>query len=181
MVVLRGLYVSSVELDFGLHVSQFRGMISQSPEKSEIVIVGAGLAGYAAAVALAGTGANITVLDRVPEGVGASGHYDPRTIALSPSSFKMLSCLDVLSACQDAPTPIAAMKITEAETVPRWPRGSLDFGDAESDDALAYMVRNHDLHAAFVKVSKDIPNISMRKGQAVTDIEQTPYLSLIHI
>ena len=48
--------------------------------------------------------------------------------------------------------------------------GSLDFGDAESDDALAYMVRNHDLHAAFKKVSKDIPNISIRKGQAVTDM-----------
>ena len=52
-------------------------------------------------------------------------------------------------------------------------RQSLDFGDAESDDVLAYMVRNHDLHAAFAKVSKEIPNISMRKGQAVTDIEQT--------
>lgn len=173
MFVLRGLYVSSVGLDFGLHVSQFRGMISPSPEKSEIVIVGAGLAGYAAAVALAGTGANITMLDRAPEGLGAAGHSDPRTTALSPSSFKMLSCLDVLSACQVAPTPIAAMKITEAESVPRWPGGSLHFGDAESDDALAYMVRNHDLHAAFAKVSKDIPNISMRKGQAVTDIEQT--------
>ncbi|MEC8414854.1 MAG: hypothetical protein VXY97_04280, partial [Pseudomonadota bacterium] len=72
MVVLRGLYVSAVGLDFGLHVSQFRAMISTSPEKSEIVIVGAGLAGYAAAVALAGTWANITVLDRVPEGLGAS-------------------------------------------------------------------------------------------------------------
>ncbi|MEC8029076.1 MAG: FAD-dependent monooxygenase, partial [Pseudomonadota bacterium] len=133
MVVLRWLYVSSVGLDFGLHVSQFRSMISPSPEKSEIVIVGAGLAGYAAAVALAGTGVNITMLDRAPEGLSAAGHSDPRTTALSPSSFKMLSCLDVLPACQEAPTPIAAMKITEAETVPRWPGGSLEFKDAESD------------------------------------------------
>ncbi|MEC7551941.1 MAG: NAD(P)-binding protein, partial [Pseudomonadota bacterium] len=76
MVSLRGLYVSSVGLDFGLHVSQFRSMISPSPEKSEIVIVGAGLAGYAAAVALAGTGVNITMLDRAPEGLSAAGHSD---------------------------------------------------------------------------------------------------------
>ena len=60
----------------------------------------------------------------------------------------------MLSACQDAPTPIVAMKITEAEAVPGWPGGSLDFGDAESDDALAYMVRNHDLHAALQKSAR---------------------------
>ncbi|NCG11555.1 MAG: FAD-binding protein [Alphaproteobacteria bacterium] len=148
-------------------------MSSLSPETCEIVIVGAGLAGYAAALALSGTGADIIMLDRGTDNAGNASHSDPRTTALSPSSFKMLSCLDVLSACRETPTPISAMKITEAVSVPKWPGGLLNF-EGTDDGALAYMVRNHDLHAAFAKVSRNISNISIRQGQTVTDMEQTP-------
>ena len=167
-------HVASVVLDFGHYVSHFMHMDSPSPEKCEIVIVGAGLAGYAAALALAGTGAEIVVLDRATDSSGGAAHPDPRTTALSPSSFKMLTCLDVLSACQEVPTPIAAMRITEASSVPKWPGGLLNFENANDGDALAYMVRNRDLLGAFAEVSKDISNISIRKGQTVTDMEQTP-------
>ena len=61
-------------------------MSSLSPETCEIVIVGAGLAGYAAALALSGTGADIIMLDRGTDNAGNASHSDPRTTALSPSS-----------------------------------------------------------------------------------------------
>lgn len=160
-------------LDFGVWVGHFRSMSSQISEKCEIVIVGAGLAGYAAAIALAGTGADIVLLDRASKVSEDVSTTDPRTTALSPSSFKMLTCLDIVAALHEDPKPIAAMKITEAASVTKWPGGGMDFEAADDDEALAYMVRNHDLLAAFEKVSQSLPNLSIRKGQSVTDAVQT--------
>lgn len=62
---------------------------------SDIIIVGGGLNGPALALALAGGGMNVTVIDSQPVGKLTSGGFDGRAYALALASQRMLAALDI--------------------------------------------------------------------------------------
>lgn len=81
------------------------------PLSAEVVVVGAGPAGLAAALALADAGAEV-VIAAPPENCAIRG--DTRSAALLPSSICLLENLGVWQRCAAASAPLLAIRIIDA-------------------------------------------------------------------
>ena len=112
--------------------------LTQQPlnETHDVAVVGAGLVGLAAALALTRRGLKVALLERAaPERVRSALGFDPRTVALAPPAVKLLSQIGVWD--ETSATPIRRMRVWEGEGT-----AAMHFGDGE---ALAYVVENSDL------------------------------------
>ena len=102
-------------------------------ETHDVAVVGAGIVGLAAALALAQRGLQVALLERVaPERVRSALGFDPRTVALAPPAVTLLKQLGVWDDAEAA--PIGRMEVWEEEGT-----AALHFGE---DEALAHVVEN---------------------------------------
>ena len=126
------------------------------------IVVGAGLAGLAGALALANAGATVYLCDagRRPNGKSGGVKADPRVTALSPSSVTMLEALGVPGDLRAV--PVAGMQVTAAHPDAGLGGGLLAFGDAGQTDApLAYIQPNGDLHRSLLAAAGAHPDIRL--------------------
>jgi len=99
----------------------------------DVAVVGAGIVGLGAALALAQGGLRVALLERVaPQRVRSALGFDPRTVALAPPAVALLKRLGVWDEADAA--PIDHMKVWEEEGT-----AALHFGDGET---LAHVVEN---------------------------------------
>ena len=129
---------------------------------TDIAVVGGGLVGLAAALALRASGQRVTLLDRQT----LAGRDDPRASFLARSSLRMLDRLGVGIDAQ----PVSA--ILAAEAVPGRPvrSGSLQFEPQMRAD-LGAVVENAELHRALLDAVRS-SDIHIREG--VTVLEAIP-------
>lgn len=82
--------------------------------KVDVAIIGAGLTGMSLAVALAGAGRRVTVVDArgVPTGMPPGAHFDARIYAVSPASARWLELAHVWQALDASRiTPVYDMQV----------------------------------------------------------------------
>lgn len=136
-----------------------------SVRQADIVIVGAGVVGLAAALALAGTKLEIVVLDAQPSHVPPSPARDlsdwaRRVTALTPASKQFLSELDVWQAISGSGRigPYTDMVVWDSEGT-----GLVEF-DAQSLslDELGYIVESTVTTDALVTRVNQTPNIEIQ-------------------
>ena len=107
--------------------------VPPSDETHDVAVVGAGIVGLTAALALAQRGLRVALLERAePERVRTALGFDPRTIALAPPAVTLLKQLGVWDDAEAA--PIRRMKVWEQEGT-----AALHLGDGET---LAHVVEN---------------------------------------
>lgn len=132
--------------------------------QADIVIVGAGVVGLSAALALAATKLEILVLDAQPSHVPPSSdralsEWARRVTALTPTSAKFLSELDVWQAISDSGRigPYTDMVVWDSEGT-----GLVAF-DAQSLslDELGYIVESTVTTDALVNRVNQVPNIDV--------------------
>lgn len=116
----------------------------------DAAVVGAGIVGLAAAVALARAGHRIALVERTPpERLRGALGFDLRSVALTPASMDFLRALDGV---EDADvTPIETMHVWEYDG-----SGSLRF---DSDDVLAFVAENSALATRLWGVAADCLDI----------------------
>lgn len=138
---------------------------------ADIVVVGAGVVGACAALALARLGAEVMVLERRAPGTtaptaGLLGE-DLRTLALSPASLALLAELDVdAEAWSAAGCGYAAMEVWDAEGTGRLRFTADEIGVAE----LGRLVPHHPLALALWR-SLAREGIACLTGASVSDME----------
>ncbi len=125
--------------------------VSDEPLTFDAIVSGAGIAGLAAALGLAKSGAQTLCIDAVAAGVAAE-RTDLRTAALFPPSVRFLSELGVWRRAAESAVAIRSIQIVEQEH--KWARLNTapSFSAREIGlEALAHNIPNRSLHSTLIE------------------------------
>ncbi len=123
--------------------------------KFDVIIVGGGLVGAAAARAFASAGLEAALVDRVPVETGAA--FDGRTTAISHASVQVLRGVGLWPAIAAHAEPMADIRITDGEAPVFLHYDHREVGD----EPFGYIVENRLIRAAAAALLEDTPNVSV--------------------
>ena len=127
-----------------------------------IHIVGGGLSGYAAALALAGQGENLTLYERTPPQT-APPTDTIRTTTINPVSYQFLQNLGVIDALPAAAiSPIRRIIVSDDSTPQQPPDAHDALMQWHHDQPLAWVIKNSTLINTMADLIKKTPAISRR-------------------
>ncbi len=136
----------------------------------DIIIGGSGIIGSAMAIALATNGLTVALVDQTSVDNTKRPKFDGRAYALSPSTVKMLSVLDIWEKLSKTVQPILEMQVFEGTSG----RGvsqfhiNFDYNDMESGP-IAYMVEDRFLKAVLMEGISSNKRISHFFGSKIVD------------
>ena len=142
-------------------------MANKTQSVFDVAVVGAGLVGLAAAIALAEQGKRIVLVDAKERAGYTSSTWDARIYAITPSTEAFLKALGVWAF-------VNAARINPVKAMALWHEGASGPLNLLADDAnldkLACIVENNQLmHALWERV--DALDVTMVLGSPCTDIE----------
>jgi len=146
-----------------------RVIFSAMKQEADIVIVGGGLNGPALALALAGGGMRVTVVDARPAPARAESGFDGRAYSLAHASKRLLGVIGVWAHIADRVQPILQIKASDGHAGAGAAPFFLHFDHAEIEEGpMGFMVEDGHLYAAFLAAMADVPNITLLSGETVT-------------
>jgi len=141
----------------------------------DIIIVGGGLNGPALALALAGEGFGVTVIDALPAATRADPGFDGRAYALALGSVRLLRALGVWDRVADLAQPMLQIKVTDGRAGEGPSPWMLAFDHAEIEEGpMGYMVEDRHLRRAFLDSMAGVPAITHRADETVVAQEAGP-------
>ena len=139
---------------------------------TDIAIVGGGLTGGLAALALARRGFSIALIERSPKEALLASHFDGRTTAIAFASMRMLNRLGLWDDIDAFSEPIRDILVTDGQRQTRFREGGLssfhmhfDSNALDKDTPLGWIVENHALRRAIFS--------ALDKEKDVTVFDQT--------
>ncbi|GHC56922.1 FAD-dependent monooxygenase [Neogemmobacter tilapiae] len=136
--------------------------------ENRVLIVGGGLNGPALALALAGAGLPVTLIDARPAPARAEAGFDGRAYALALASRRLLQGIGVWPQLADKAQPILQVKASDGRAGEGPSPLFLHFDSAELDEgAMGHMVEDRHLYAAFLAQMQASPGITLIHGQTV--------------
>ncbi|MEO9900146.1 UbiH/UbiF/VisC/COQ6 family ubiquinone biosynthesis hydroxylase [Nisaea sp.] len=134
----------------------------------DALIIGGGLSGISAALALDASGLTVTVIDRVAVETHTAAGHDGRTTAISQSSKRMLVRLGVWDALPEAPSAIEDIRVQEG--------GSPLFLQFDHEDAgpepMGFILDNGSLKAGLYRAAATRPNITIVSPASVEHLQR---------
>jgi 2-octaprenyl-6-methoxyphenol hydroxylase len=148
--------------------------------RSDILIVGGGLTGLAAAVALAGPAASTPAQVIVIDPGEPRDNYAGRATAITASSKRMCETLGAWEAIAAHAQPMTEIIVTDSRLGAERRPTLLHFGEADRHgEPSAYMVENRYLIAAFDAVAQASANIEIHTHRAAEDFSFGPGLARV--
>jgi 2-polyprenyl-6-methoxyphenol hydroxylase-like FAD-dependent oxidoreductase len=144
-------------------------------EQNPIVIVGGGLGGLAAALALGRKGWPVRVLEEAPE-IGAIGYG----IQLGPNvvpMFERLAVAEAMLRAGDVPPALLMLDALDGSEVARIPTG-VSFRRRFKHPYL--IIHRIDLHRVLLEACESLSSIRLEPSTAVEHFEQTPDRVSVH-
>lgn len=134
---------------------------------TDIAIVGGGLAGASLAIALAPLGYRITVIEAVAFKAAEQPSYDDRTLALSHSSYRILSAMGLWETLASDATAIKKIFVNEFEAP-----GEVVLDSQELNlDEFGFVVEARRFGKAVIQAMQQAPNIEVLCPVKVTNFE----------
>jgi len=132
----------------------------------DVVVSGGGLVGASIVRAMSGSTLKILVLDQQPAHTMYSSALDNRGLALSYSSMKILSELNMWSLLQAEAYPIKTVHVSE--------QGSFGFTKLRADNfkvpALGYVVSASSIGAALITNLENLANVTVMRPATINDL-----------
>lgn len=135
---------------------------------SDIAIVGGGLVGLCAALALQHPARRVSIIEAAPAGRPQPGGLNARSIALSISSAQIFRALGIWSRLSAEATPIRQIQVSSRG---HWGVTRLHAGDYDLD-ALGYVVENPVLAKVLLEAVEASDRIELEQGASFASISQ---------
>ncbi|MEX0286057.1 MAG: UbiH/UbiF/VisC/COQ6 family ubiquinone biosynthesis hydroxylase [Paracoccaceae bacterium] len=136
--------------------------------RTDIVIVGGGLAGPALALCLARAGLSSSVVDAQPEATMRDGGFDGRSYALALTAQRLLDAIGVWDQVEDNAQPILDIKVSDGHAGTGPSPFVLHFDHAEIEEGpMGYMVEDRYLRRALLDAVAASPLIEVRNNARV--------------
>jgi 2-octaprenyl-6-methoxyphenol hydroxylase len=135
--------------------------------RAEIAVVGGGLSGLSLAIACAGAGIDVAIIDREDPAKFRSAAYDGRTTAIAYGSQQVLKGIGVWDALSPHAQPIREIRVADGNS-PLF----LHYDRAEiGAEALGYIVENRLLRGALQERAEALPNLTLYAPSAVERVD----------
>ncbi|UWQ18145.1 UbiH/UbiF/VisC/COQ6 family ubiquinone biosynthesis hydroxylase [Jannaschia sp. M317] len=136
---------------------------------TDVIIVGGGLNGPLAALALARIGLRSVVLDARPRATFDEAAFDGRSYAVALGSVRMLQALDLWPALQGTAQPITGIRASDGRAGEGASPLHLAFDAAEIGEAyMGQMIEDRHLRPALLAACDVSDRVDLRFGTAVT-------------
>ncbi len=133
----------------------------------DIVIVGGGLVGGVLALALAGSGAEVAIVDRLAPRTQTDEAFDGRASAIALAPQRMLQRIGLWDRLADHATPILDIRVADGES-----RLFLHYDSVEiGAPALGYMLENRHIRAALFASLTTCPPIKFLAPAELVGLE----------
>lgn len=142
---------------------------------ADVLIAGGGLNGPALALALAGGGLRVAVIDARPAAARAEVGFDGRAYALAIASKRLLQAVGVWPAVAERSQPILKIKASDGHAGQGPAPFFLTFDAGEIEEGpMGFMLEDRFLYAAFLDAMAAAPGITLLSGETVVAQEAGP-------
>ena len=123
----------------------------------DVLIAGGGLVGGSLALALAGTGSRVALIEAVPPESDAQPSFDDRTLALSRGSYRILNQLGLWPRLTNSIWPVQQIHISQQGAF-----GTALIDAAEQGvDELGFVIKSSALGKALWQQLREVPNLTI--------------------
>jgi 2-octaprenyl-6-methoxyphenol hydroxylase len=137
---------------------------------SDVIIVGGGLNGPAQALALAGAGFSVTLIDALPLSDRKDPAFDGRAYALALGSQRLFKAIGVWAGVADVAQPMYEIKVTDGRAGEGPSPWMLHFDHAELEEGpVGYMVEDRHLRPTLLDAVEHHPDITHLAGETVVE------------
>lgn len=140
-------------------------ILADMTHDADILIVGGGLNGPALALALAGAGLRVTIVDALPRDTRADAEFDGRSYALALASTRVLSALGLWQGLEPQAQPILEIKASDGRAGEGAAPFFLHFDHAEIEEGpMGHMLEDRFLRRALLDAMDAVPQITQISG-----------------
>ena len=142
--------------------------------QADVLIAGGGLNGPALALALAGAGLSVAIVDSRPAQARAEAGFDGRAYALAIASKRLLQGIGVWPRVAGQVQPILKIKTGDGRPGEGPAPFFLTFDAAEIEEGpMGFMLEDRFLYAAFLDAMRETEGITLLPGDTVEEQEVT--------
>ncbi|PZX18841.1 2-octaprenyl-6-methoxyphenol hydroxylase [Palleronia aestuarii] len=145
------------------------------PMDHDVIIAGGGLNGSTMALALAGAGLDVALVDPAPVAIRAAPGFDGRSYALSVGSRNLLRALGLWDTLAPDAQPILEIKVSDGRAGEGPSPFVLEFDHAEIEEGpMGHMVEDRHLRPALLNALEAAPRVTAIAGRRVTAQDAGP-------